>query len=99
MRPDSLANFGDRARQVASLRVAADDHATPRVFAIHRVRASAKLNVGQSAQLDLPAVFRQIDSQLAEMGIVGARGFLESHEQIESPLPFENLRSDSPLQG
>ena len=49
-------------------------------------------DVGQLAQLDLAAVVGQVDPQPAQVGVVGAVGLLQPHEQVEAPLPFQHLR-------
>src|SRR5262245_31805801 len=66
----ALLNVGDDARKIAALRVAADDHAAPRVLAVGGIRSDAFADFGEIAQLHLAALVGQIDAEPAEIGVV-----------------------------
>src|SRR5262249_49325477 len=97
--PDPLLNVADDAGQVAALRVAADDDPAPCVLAVDGVGADARADVGQLPQLHLAPVPRQVNPQLAELGVIGPVRLFQAYHQVETPLSVQHLGDRLALQG
>ena len=93
-----MLDLSHGAGEVPILSIAANDNSSASVLPIDGVCAGTFPDVGQLTQFNLTSIFRQVNPQASEIGVIRAIAFFQSHEQIESSLAFQHLRHHFALQ-